>query len=623
MKRIFNQKGSTLIIVLIIFSILSVLGTTMFSLAVSNYKMKLINSKSKKNFYFAEAGIEEVYGLIGNLVEESIKEGNESADNYLKSINFEKKSVPYINEDGSINKEYIELQQKIKFKNKFINYFNDNIKKVIENENNYITSKKGNFDIEVKEYDENTNVIKIQSNFNKDGVSKKIIAKYHISIPEYNQPYYIESVVKEVPKYDFITRSITTDGNLIFLKGNSEINGSVVVNKDILFNSEYKKNIKFNGIVVSNNFISDKNSSNTNVEIMKLYTKDDLELNGSKTNINITDGYFGISDGSHSSTPDNSSSIVINSMDLGLNSFVTISKKLYVFGTSYIDTLEKYQTGESISVKGNYKAYSKPLSTGDYSKENVEFKYYNPLILVDRFKNGEKLNIIHKNEYFVDYSNEVSYDNLNLGNNNGINITKGTDIKNIGVVFSNGKIVESNIPSNIGDIIDNLKYELESSVGNYYDRTMKKVNIIPNNDFSLNKNREIISISNSNVFIKGKDSSSYPDGYKIIDLENDKNFKGIIVTSGEVKISGDINFTGTIISGDNVTILDDGKKTLNYNEEYLLKLMGEHEDRFNKIFINSPMEYIPVKLSEKAGVDEDEIIITDNLIELKDWKLIQ
>lgn len=67
-------------------------------------------------------------------------------------------------------------------------------------------------------------------------------------------------------------------------------------------------------------------------------------------------------------------------------------------GSAYINTLgESYQTGESLAVKGNYIAYTYAVKD-----KNVEFKYYNPLQLVESINGDSSLDA--KARYFKEAS---------------------------------------------------------------------------------------------------------------------------------------------------------------------------------------------------------------------------
>lgn len=70
--RYFNEDGFLFVFVIFITSILLLIGLTTLILTQDDYEMKRINSSSKKNFYIAEAVLEEVDTLIYEHIEEAI-----------------------------------------------------------------------------------------------------------------------------------------------------------------------------------------------------------------------------------------------------------------------------------------------------------------------------------------------------------------------------------------------------------------------------------------------------------------------------------------------------------------------------------------------------------------------
>ncbi len=69
MYRIFrkrmNNKGNTLGVVMIGILLLGILGTLILNITAANYQMKLADNSSKKNFYYVEKAVDEIYAGIG------------------------------------------------------------------------------------------------------------------------------------------------------------------------------------------------------------------------------------------------------------------------------------------------------------------------------------------------------------------------------------------------------------------------------------------------------------------------------------------------------------------------------------------------------------------------------
>ncbi|MBW9155236.1 hypothetical protein [Clostridium tagluense] len=230
--------------------------------------------------------------------------------------------------------------------------------------------------------------------------------------------------------------------------------GNVVTNRNLMLsydgeNTSTKNNVDVTGNIYARNVIIDKNTVmqgnvtseleakggkictkkiDDNIRDGSVYLMDDMEINAKKSKVAIAGSYYGVSDGSEGqrNTPDNSSSIIINTEDIGntvdeKNNTITntstlaINKKVYIAGTSYIDLgANKYQTGESISIKGNYRAYTEALpysssnSSADlkFKDDKVSFDFLDPLTLVTKYNKsqsilGEVKAIWEKNRYIT------------------------------------------------------------------------------------------------------------------------------------------------------------------------------------------------------------------------------
>ncbi len=69
-----NNKGDTLAIVLIGIVLLAMLGTVILNVTSVNFRMKLSEMQSKKNFYYCEAALDEIYAGIGGQVSKAMEE---------------------------------------------------------------------------------------------------------------------------------------------------------------------------------------------------------------------------------------------------------------------------------------------------------------------------------------------------------------------------------------------------------------------------------------------------------------------------------------------------------------------------------------------------------------------
>ncbi len=82
-KYFINNSGSTLILLLLTVTITTVLGTSLLIVSMMNFKIKKNNSDARKAFYLAEAGLNNAYADVYELIIESIEDSKEIALEYL------------------------------------------------------------------------------------------------------------------------------------------------------------------------------------------------------------------------------------------------------------------------------------------------------------------------------------------------------------------------------------------------------------------------------------------------------------------------------------------------------------------------------------------------------------
>ena len=89
-----NNKGSSLVMVLIAFFILSLIGTTILIAASSEYRLTKIDSKSQSAYYIAESGLNYMYSTINNILKDL--SGYSSENEFFSAF-----------EMNVLNKEYV------------------------------------------------------------------------------------------------------------------------------------------------------------------------------------------------------------------------------------------------------------------------------------------------------------------------------------------------------------------------------------------------------------------------------------------------------------------------------------------------------------------------------------
>lgn len=345
-------------------------------------------------------------------------------------------------------------------------------------------------------------------------------------------------------------------------------------------------NVTFNGDVVAEDDL-EINSEGT-VDIKQIL---DVDAN-SNSNLN----YYGFND-TNNKGPDSSSSIVINSKELG-NKTLTLGN-LYLAGRAFIEDVRgtsnipvyddngiltgyadtTYKTGESIAIKGNYLAYQTPLfdpkdndaymfspdkiifSTYFMERKSNDEKQHAPINLADEFsvkpnddyKEGD-FDVNWKWQYFQEYAKLCSTLVKSIRVDSSVRYIEGTAFD------SNGKVIgSSNVTATDTSFRDNLATEYEKYTKYFgyrpidsngkVDTTKAKDKIFGGwiKDFSTTE--KITEITD------GKYYMIMDNGNVGIDLSGNGN-KGIIICKGNltVDVSGTAKFGGVLIVGGNLTV---------------------------------------------------------------------
>ncbi|HAT4211768.1 TPA: hypothetical protein I9010_001332 [Clostridium perfringens] len=393
-------------------------------------------------------------------------------------------------------------------------------------------------------------------------------------------------------------------------KSNSNLNNNLGV---------YTGNIGINGDKIG----FDKDVSKGNITSnYPVYAMNDLILNGKKSSINLNDGFYGLNsnrtEDKLTGKINNSSAIIVNTDDIGNGSSIKIGQEAIIMGTAYINTKpEAYQTGESVSVKGNYIAY-----TVDDGK--VEFKYYNPLQLVKLDSVGEKA------KYFKD----------NVKNAKGTKHLDGISLPNnttsIGATISNNEVRQNNdnLDKTTGVRINQVdKYEKainyigslintknnDNSEIEFPDQEVRKIVDIKESDGKLTK--AIIYIDSKNdkggtLTIKYGNSTDVTDNE--INLGNGIG-AGIIVTKKNVILDSkdkSLKFNGTIITADNLDVKESKKIDLVYDDNIIKKIISQNYNYFKNLFRGQVCNNF-ITIKSQTNMSDNTL----NLVKTSNWKV--
>ncbi len=381
----------------------------------------------------------------------------------------------------------------------------------------------------------------------------------------------------------------------------------------------YTGNLGING----NKIGFDKEVSNGNIiSNYPVYAMNDLILNGEKSSINLNCGFYGInsnrSQDELTGKINNSSAIIVNTDDIGSGSSINIGQEAIIMGTAYINTTpEAYQTGESVSVKGNYIAYT--VDNG-----NVEFKYYNPLQLAKLDSVDEKA------KYFKDNIKNAK-GNIHL---DGISLPDNTT--SIGATISNNEVKLNNKNAtldNITDISINQVEKYEKAINYIGSLINTKNNDNSEIEFPDQEVRKIVDIKESDgkltkaiIYIDSKNDKggtlTIKDGKSTEVRDNEINLgngigAGIIVTKKNVILdSKNLKFNGTIITAGNLDVKESKKIDLVYDDNIIKKIISQNYDSFKNLFRGQVCNNF-ITIKSQTNMSDNTL----NLVKTSNWEV--
>lgn len=441
-----QNKGFSLITVIIAVSFIGILGLLVLYMALSNFQMKITDLKGKDSFYTAERAIEEI--RVG--LQEDV--GNSMSEAYIKVLETYDK-------DENLKDVVLDKQRQNDFVNEFIKKLADRLEKDSDQSKYDLDYLKKYLDMKINENE--TLIVTTPSNKepvmtkdNKNGILLKNLKVIYVDPKGYASV--IETDIRlGIPKVQFPTPSTLPDlMNMIVVAGkgiiceggNTTISGSIYsgILQDINDNTILEKN-PYTSIWVKSGANLDIQSGDKFVSAGEIYTEpnasftseagvtlwaqgvklssaqvnllgttylsDDLTIeSGSGSRVTVQGEYYGYGypESARSSLNkymyDNqekrwsdtalSSSIVIN----GKNTTLDLSgvRKIMLAGRSYIGTSKVSNSndimmGESITVKGTQLAYLLPPELIDASKlKNPEMEIKNPMSVSDYENSGLK-----------------------------------------------------------------------------------------------------------------------------------------------------------------------------------------------------------------------------------------
>lgn len=418
-----NNQGSTLILIIFCIAFVSILGSVLLTVTVSNLQMKSVDYKAKSNFYNAEVALDE------------IKAGLEQETALALEAAYESMMERFI------TPEYINLSKEEKnaeFSSKFIetlyhslsqNYSFYNIDKLltyVTNENVTFVSDSGNQLLLVDADHQSITLKNIKISYTDEELYKTTIGTDIVITTPTMQLQSGSDILPTYKEYSLIAdNSILLDaatavlatGNIYAGTGGVNLDNAssihisnatnIVTRGDITVGKRSSFQITGISKLWAMNMITKKGAETelpTNINIdSNCYIGDDLMLNAVNSRVTINGEYYGYSYAAGKSeetsetneNPAFSSAIIINGtnavMDMSTSKYLFLSGRAYLNpntgGNIWVDpadtcdstqtSQENIQTGESLAVKGNQLAYLVPSEYMWCDKNPVNEGVYN------------------------------------------------------------------------------------------------------------------------------------------------------------------------------------------------------------------------------------------------------
>lgn len=718
-----KKRGSSLAYVLLITAGVMVVGTTCLSTLSMGLKTTIQENKRVQSLYGADAGIEWAKSLlIGTFqtateyAEQQVKEEYkyDFDSSKLEDLNllFKQKFREFVSPNESnkdnVNNEFVQALVDKKY------YDSTDKSSAIEiGFSDDETGIEPKFEVISSNYEDDTYRIELKSMFESDdsGIKneREISVVFEIKVPDF-QGQYLDESVDVYPVFN--DKVMAIDGDLNISDSNVNVSGDIFVVGNEVKEFEFPQYDKYKGgitlinstltskndIVTANtmNLISDSTLDGNSLYARNLYlgstnatdypidswtVKDnevklsevvvdnDLAIKAKNSSVTI-DKFYGINDKTYekltmdaeepdiNKTSKTSSSIIVNQTE---GSSLKINEEAYIMGVAYIDTQDgKYETGESIAVKGNYVAYTQPLVGTDF--ESAQFNYYNPLYLVDKI-NDKSLSVLQKNDYFYEFAKKqaTSISNDQVNNNDqiilnkensilksgGIQLPDSDNVYTVGAIVytkDNNLIVErANIPTEDKKRDNITKKQViyadkVYNMGKVYNKENDKDKSLYDSEDSNKQLTVKKSINFTNLEKNCKSNNLDCDNLddviivtskeKILNLGSNsgKNkFTGIILSNSDIVIDGDFELTGIIMTTGTITIKnlnsenkDIQSPNIKYDEKVIQKIISKNYELFDGVFQGDVIDNNDV--NDFLEYDSKNYNPT-NFIKTSNWKL--
>lgn len=411
-----NNKGSTLIMVLIIVSFIAILGTVCITTAMINFKMKVADREAKKTFYTDEQAIDEIYNGLGKLSMQIFQKEYQAQMENMVQTKVSKLDSKITNKDANINlRKNFTITMMNKLTNTNVTWIDgtsivpctnadkDNLRKELNSfvEHSYLAKVISIDNIKIEHEPENSSKSKLAIytiRFNKcvvqyvneSGYISNVTFDGAVALPDVVVKFTQDNtdMLKSFENFALIGNSsieinnniilninsggMYAGGNHLNLGSGSSINASnstIVSKGDINLFGATLSTINNSNIWCSNIIASSdpktmgKKSIFTLDKTCKSYVKDDIQIDGDESDVTVSGEYYGYGYEGFADGADNSSAIVVNGQ--GASVHLIDIQTLVLGGRAYVNIengVGKYMTGESLALKGDQEVYLVPSS---------------------------------------------------------------------------------------------------------------------------------------------------------------------------------------------------------------------------------------------------------------------
>lgn len=420
-----KRPGSSLVVVLMIFTVLFILSTSVMGTLTMAVKVQNSEKNQVETLYQAESGIATVQVALEKTFETAMNIAQSKATDEA-SFKQEVKTFIGTGVDNKFTQSATNLS-----------YWESAIKQVDlslpENSASIQIS-----DSSYSEDDESWKMI-VQSTFtDTTKIQRTVQVNAEIKLPDWSPAPEIEEEINpelEAPLIPLLTRNVlTVGGNLyvenadvdlqgnVFVQGrpDAELSGLDAKYSGGIYNHQPEggKFVMPTGTIVTGETLHiNGNNTTTKIASKNFYGKNilvgdqanliidqsaildsDLVITAKKGTTKITN-FYGINDVmvDKPSLIRDSSSIIINA-PVTTEATLSIPNNAIIAGTAWIDLATPYQTGESLAIQGNYLAYTIPVSElqsvcSDFSNAGIGkcselvYEYYEPLQVITGVKN--------------------------------------------------------------------------------------------------------------------------------------------------------------------------------------------------------------------------------------------